>query len=30
MLKVIESIGEYKFIAVVSDAEAAMQSVKKK
>jgi len=30
MLKVIESIGENKFIAVVSDAEAAMQSAKRK
>ncbi|GES85108.1 zinc finger BED domain-containing protein 1-like [Rhizophagus clarus] len=30
MLKVIEKIGKNKFIAVVSDAEAAMQSAKKK
>jgi hypothetical protein len=30
MLKVIESIGEDKFIAIVSDAEAAMQSAKRK
>ena len=30
MLKVIERIGKDKFIAVVSDAEAAMQSAKRK
>jgi Protein of unknown function (DUF 659) len=30
MLKVIEKIGKDKFIAVVSDAEAAMQSAKRK
>ncbi|GET02478.1 ribonuclease H-like domain-containing protein [Rhizophagus clarus] len=30
MLKVIEKIGKDKFIAVVSDAEAAIQSTKKK
>ena len=30
MLKVIESIGENKFIAVVSDAEAAIQSARRK